>query len=139
MDDYYINKFRKQEENFHETLEKFPIFIEDILKIEENDLKEINDLLEKNNDFYLKKAISKMDDLINYIKNRNIRINKEYQEFDKLTNIWNKLEIKSKDDKYINNLNYRIQEANMLIKSHDLNDLISANKIMQDVLKEVKK
>ena len=139
MDDYYINKFRKQEENFHETLEKYPIFMEDILKIEENDLKEINDLLEKNNDFYLKKAISKMDDLINYIKNRNIRINKEYQEFDKLTNIWNKLEIKSRDDKYIDNLNYRIQEANMLIKSHDLNDLISANKIMQDVLKEVKK
>ena len=136
--DYYYKELDKLLEEFHEVMHDYSLFKEDIDRIEENDIKEINELLEKNDEFYLKKAISKLKDLINYIKKTSISINKEYSIFSDLANTWEKIELPIMDDNKLNHINSQVSKANNLIKSHNLDDLKEANKIMEELIKMAK-
>ena len=136
--DYYQEEFAKLSEEFHEVMHDYPLFSEMIDDIEEHDIKEINELLGKHDEFYLKKAIDKLKKLIEYIKKMSSSINKEYETFDKLAGIWEKLELKASEDE-IKNINARVRKANSLIKKHDLKSLSEANRIMEDLIKNSKK
>ena len=82
--DYYYHEFEKLQEDFHEVMHDYPLFKEDIDKIYDVDIKEINELLEKNDEFYLKKAIRKLEDVIDYVKDTSTNIDKEYDEDDQI-------------------------------------------------------
>ena len=135
--DYYYNEFSKLQKEFHEVMHDYPLFIEDIKKIEERDIKEINELLEKNDEFYLKKAITKLKDLIKYITDTSNSIDKEYETFDKLAKRWEKIGLLNVSDSELAFINAKVKRANELIKSHDLSDLTDANKIMAELIKKV--
>ncbi len=134
--DYYYKQFLKLQEEFHEVLHDYPLFEETIKDIEEKDIKELNELLEKNDEYYLKKAISKLEDLILYIKNTSETIDKEYQKFDKLAKTWEKTIIAFATDSELNEINRKVKKANELIKSHYLKDIIEANKILEKLIKD---
>ncbi len=133
MDDYYSKEFIKLQEEFHDVMHDYPLFHEDIEEIEEKRIKEINELLDKNDEFYFKKAIQKLKDLISYIKETSNNIKKQYDTFDKLASLWEKKELS--EDADLTKINSRVKKANELIKSHRLKDLIEANIIMEDLLK----
>ena len=134
--DYYEKEFLKLQEEFHEVMHKYPLFKETIEEIEEKDIKEINELLEKNDEFYLKKAITKLTDLIKYVKDLSITIDKEYKKFDILASKWEKIRIINVSDKELANVNNKVHQANDLIKSHDVKEIKEANKIMELLIKE---
>lgn len=136
--DYYIKEFNDLQEEFHEVLHDYPLFSETIDDIYEKDIKEINELLEKNDEYYLKKAISKLKDIINYVKETSMSIKKEYSKFNKLANTWEKVRIVNVSDKELSIINHKVNKANELIGSHDLKDIIEANKIMESLLKDTK-
>ena len=135
--DYYYKEFEKLQDEFHEVIHHFPLFQEMIDDIFDKDIKEINELLEKNDEFYLKKAISKLEDLIKYIKDTSTSIDSEYQKFDKLAKIWESKTINVSND-VLDKLNDKIKRSNSLIQSHNLKDLREANKLLEEVLKYVK-
>ena len=135
--DYYYKEFEKLQDEFHEVIHHFPLFQEMIDDIFDKDIKEINELLEKNDEFYLKKAISKLEDLIKYIKDTSTSIDSEYQKFDKLAKIWENKTINVSSD-VLDKLNDKIKRSNSLIQSHNLKDLKEANKLLEEVLKYVK-
>ena len=134
--DYYYKEFEKLQKEFHDVMHEYPLFKEDIDEIEEKNIKEINELLDKNDDFYFKKAIDKLKDLINYIKNTSNNIKDEYNKFDKLARIWEKIKLTNIEEKELNNINSLVNKANELIKSHNIKDLSYANKIMEDLIKK---
>lgn len=136
--DYYYNEFDKLQEEFHEVMHDYPLFQEMIDKIYDKDIKEINELLDKNDEFYLKKAISKLKDIIDYVKKTSKEIDKEYDKFDKLARTWDKIKFVNVEQSFLDNLNSKINKANELIKSHDLKDIIEANNIMEKIIKEVR-
>ena len=136
--DFYQEKFSKLTEEFHEVMHDFPLFLETIRDIEERDIKEINELLEKNDEFYLKKAISKLEDLIKFIKDTSESIDKEYKTFDKLARIWEKVIINDVSEQELRSINDKVKEANSLIKSHDIKDLKKANSIMEKLIHDNK-
>ena len=133
--DYYYHEFEKLEEEFHDVISHYPLFKEMIDDIEKNDIKEINELLENDDEFYLKKAIRKIKDLIAYVKKTSLRIDEEYQKFDKLAKEWEKKKFDNLDDSSLKKINNQVKQANELIKSHDLNEIMEANKIMEKLLK----
>ena len=135
---YYHKEFLKVQEEFHEVMHDFPLFLETIRDIEERDIKEINELLEKNDEFYLKKAISKLEDLIKFIKDTSESIDKEYKTFDKLARIWEKVIINDVSEQELRSINDKVKEANSLIKSHDIKDLKKANSIMEKLIHDNK-
>ena len=137
--DYYYHKFEKLQDEFHQTMHDFPLFSEMIDKIYDKDIKEINDLLEKNDEYYLKKAIDKIDRLIDYVKDTSESIDREYDKFDKLARNWEKITFVNEEEDYLDKLNKRVNKANELIKSHDLDDIKEANKIMEKLLNDVNK
>ncbi len=137
--DYYYNELSKLQDEFHEVIHDYPLFSETLNDIENHQLVEINELLEKNDEFYLKKAIEKLKDLISYIKNTSDTIKKQYDIFDKLAKEWEKVELNCVDDSELNQINDEINKANELIKSHDIKDLEMANQIMEKLLKYSKK
>lgn len=134
--DYYYKEFQKLQDEFHEVMHDYPLFEETIKDIEEKDIKEINELLEKNDEYYLKQAIRKLSDLIDFIKNTSTSIKEEYQKFDKLASIWEKIKITNVTDKELDIINDKVKEANQLINSHKLKDLKEANQILQRLIKE---
>ena len=134
--DYYYQEFDKLHEEFHDVMHDYPLFSETIEIIEEKNIKEINELLDKNDEFYLKKAISKLKDLIIFIKDTSTSIKEEYNKFDKSANIWEKIEISDVSEKELSDINSKVNKANELIKSHDLLDLKEANKIMDDLIRK---
>ena len=136
--DYYYKEFSKLQDEFYEVVHDYPLFSETIHDIDEKSLKEINELLEKNDEFYLKKAISKLEDLIKLIKDTSTNIEMQYEKFDKLAKTWEKIELKNKNEKEISNINQQVKKANSLISSHNLSDLKEANKIMETLIKEGK-
>lgn len=133
--DYYYKELSKLQEEFHDVMHNYPLFSEDIDLIEERDIKEINELLDKNDEFYLKKAISKLKDLIKYIKETSESIKNEYNKFDKLAGVWEKTELVDYDNKKLEVINNNVTKANKLIKSHNIKDLVEANKIMEELIK----
>ena len=130
--DYYIKEFNELEKDFEETLKKYPLFQEMIDDIFDIDIKEINELLEKNDLFYLKKAINKMKDLIKYIKDTSLDIDKQYEIFNDLCKKLDKINITNQD---IDKVNDNINKANNLIKSHNVKDLHEANNILEKIIK----
>ena len=135
---YYQEEFEKLKEEFHDVMHNYPLFQEQIDNIYDKDIKEINELLDKNDEFYLKKANSKLKDLIKYVKNTSENIDVEYQKFDSLAKTWEKLRIVNDDNFFLDKINNQVNKANELIKSHDLNEIREANKIMERLIKEVK-
>ena len=133
--DYYYKEFEKLQKEFHDVMHDYPLFKEIVDEIEEKNIKEINELLGKHDDFYFKKAIDKLKDLIDYIKNTSDSIKKEYEKFDKLAGIWEKIELSKITEKELNNINDKVKKANELIKSHDIKDLVYANDIMEELIK----
>ena len=136
--DYYYNEFSKLQKEFHDAMHDYPLFIETIRDIEEKDIKEINELLEKNDEFYLKKAIKKLNDLIKFIKDTSISIKSEYDKFDKLANTWERIELVNVNEEDLSIINDQVKRANELIKSHELKDLSLANSILDGLIKKVK-
>lgn len=136
--DYYYHQINELHEDFEEALSKYPLFKEMIDNIFDRDIKEINELLEKNDEYYLKKAIDKLKDLIKYIKDTSEEIDKEYAKFDTLAKEWEQKEIINIEEKELNEINSLVKKANILIKSHDLKDIEEANKIMAYLIKKVK-
>ena len=134
---YYHEEFEKLQEEFHDVMHNYPLFKEMIDSLYDNDIKEINDLLNKNDEYYLKEAISKLKDVINYVKDTNQKIEKEYREFDKLAGEWDKIKIATDDSDYIKYINDKVNKANILIKSHEIKEIEEANKIMEEMIKEV--
>ena len=137
--DYYYHKMEELMQDFEGTMKDYPLFSEMIDDIYQKDVVEINELLEKNDEFYLKKAIAKMEDLISFIKKMSTDITKEYEIFDKYAKEWEKTSFLSADSQTIDKINSQINKANNLIKSHDLSDIKEANKIMERILKDISK
>ena len=136
--DYYYKEFSKLQEEFYDVMHDYPLFSETIEDIEEKDIKEINELLDKNDEFYLKKAISKLKDLVKYIKDTSDSIKLEYDKFDKLARIWEKIELTNIEEKDLDKINNKVKKANELIKSHNLKDLMEANRILDILIKQSK-
>ena len=135
---YYYKEFEKLQEELHEVMHEYPLFKEDIDEIENKRIKEINELLDKNDEFYFKKAIDKLKDLINFIKNTSTSINNEYKKFDKLASIWEKIELFDISENELAIINDKVNKANELINSHNLSDLSYANKIMEELINKYK-
>lgn len=133
--DYYLQEFEKLQEDFHDTLHDYPLFQEMLDKIFDEDIEEIKDLLDKNDEYYLKEAIRKLERLIDYIKDTSENIKKEYDKFDTLAKKWKEKEFLNVTDKELDIINSKVKKANELIQSHDLSDIRNANKIMEELLK----
>lgn len=133
--DYYLQEFEKLQEDFHDTLHDYPLFQEMLDKIFDEDIEEIKDLLDKNDEYYLKEAIRKLERLIDYIKDTSDNIKKEYNKFDTLAKKWKTKEFLNVTDKELDIINSKVIKANELIQSHDLGDIRNANKIMEELLK----
>jgi len=134
--DYYYHEFEKKQEEFEEILHKYPLFQEMLDDLYEHDIKEINEFLEKNDEFYLKKALSKLDDIIKYIKDTSMSIDKEYEKFDLYAKTWEQMNFDEFNQKELDKLNIKIEKANELIQSHDLKKIKEANKIMESLINE---
>ena len=134
--DYYNQKYLKLQHDFYDVLHDYPLFSEMIDSIFENEVKEINEFLEKNDEFYLKKAIDKLERLIDYIKKTSESINHQYTIFDTLARTWEQIELVGVSEKEINMINDKVKKANELIGKHDLKSLIMANDIMDELVKK---
>ncbi len=136
--EYYHQEFENLQEEFHEVMHDYPLFKETVDEIYDKNIKEIDELLEKDDEFYLKKAISKLKALIKYIKDTSTDIDMEYEKFDTLAKSWDKIRIVNDDNEFLERINAKVIKANTLIKSHDLKEIKEANKIMEELIKEVK-
>jgi hypothetical protein len=134
--DYYYKEFEKLQKEFHDVMHDYPLFKETIDDIEEKDIKELNELLEKHDEYYFKKAITKLKDLIIYIKETSTTIKTSYEKFDDLAKKWEKVRIVNVSEEELNDINRKVKKANELIKSHNIKDLLEANKIMELLIKE---
>ncbi len=134
--DYYYKEFEKLQKEFHDVMHDYPLFKETIDDIEEKDIKELNELLEKHDEYYFKKAITKLKDLIIYIKETSTTIKTSYEKFDDLAKKWEKVRIVNVSEEELNDINRKVKKANEFIKSHNIKDLLEANKIMELLIKE---
>jgi hypothetical protein len=134
--DYYYKEFEKLQKEFHDVMNDYPLFKETIDDLEEKDIKELNELLEKHDEYYFKKAITKLKDLIIYIKETSTTIKTSYEKFDDLAKKWEKVRIVNVSEEELNDINRKVKKANELIKSHNIKDLKEANKIMELLIKE---
>ena len=132
----YYKDFEKLQEEFHENMHEYPLFEEMIDEIYEKDIKEINDLLEKNDEYYLKKAINKLSSINNYIQDTSREIDKLYKEYDKNAKIWNNFDPLPVTDEVLYDMNSRLKKANELINGHSIDELKEANRIMKELIKE---
>ena len=134
-----INDFNKLQEEFHETVENYPILEDDFNKIFEEDISEIEELLDKNDEYYLKKAISKLEDLIQYIKEMSDDIKNIFKKYDELTTIWNNLEIKKEiSSSILDKINKKVLKSNELITSKKYKDVKESYKLLNEAIKELK-
>lgn len=138
MDDL-IKEFNYLQEEFHQTVHDYPILEEDFNNIFENDIKEIEELLDKNDEYYLKKANSKLEDLIKFIEEMSIDVKDIFEKYDSLTKEWNSLEIKKEiDSRKLSQINKQVQKSNELINRKNYHDVKDAYKILNNAVKELK-
>ena len=135
--DYYLKEQEKLQEELHDVMHHYPLFSEMIDEIFEKDIRDINELLEKNDEYYLKEANKKLSNLIDYIKTTSTKISKEYSKFDDNAKKWEKVVIKNMDNGELEKINAKINESNELIKHHDLSDIEMVNKIMEKILRDI--
>lgn len=132
-------EFEKLQEEFHETIENYPLLEGDIDEIFDNDIKEIEELLDKNDEYYLKKAITKLKDLIDYIKDLSYKTDCAFKKYNQLAERWNSTEIKNKiDNQLLSKINSDILKSNELIQSKQFEDVNKAVQLFQDALKKLK-
>lgn len=134
----YHKDFEKLQERFHEYMHKYPLFEEMVDEIYEKDIKEIHEFLDKNDEYYLKKAIKKLENVNDYIKNTSLEIEKLYNEYDKYARIWNELSPLNVSNDILDVMNEKIKKANELIKKTNIKDIKEANKIIASLIKEAK-
>ena len=137
--DGLIDDFNKLQEEFHETIEKFPILEDDFNDIFDNDIKEIEKLLDKNDEYYLKKANSKLEDLIKEIKEMNKNLKNIFDKYDALTKIWNDIEIKKEiSSNTLDRINNQVKKSNELIVKKNFKDIKEAYKLLSKSVEELK-
>lgn len=137
--DSLINDFNKLQEEFHETIETYPILEDDFNKIFDNDIKEIEELLDCNDEYYLKKAISKLEDLIKKIKEMSEDIKNIFDKYDSLTKTWNELEIKSEiSSSLLDKINNQVKKSHELINKKNFKDVKEAYKLLNKSIEELK-
>ncbi len=134
-----IKDFNKLQEEFHEVVENYPILEDDFNKIFDKDIKEIEELLDKNDEYYLKKANSKLEDLIEDIKEMSEDIKDLFDKYDSLTKVWNELEIKKEiNSRTLDRINNQVKKANELITSKNYKSVKEAYKLLNASVKELK-
>ena len=133
-----IKRVDELEDKIHENLHDYPLFKEMLDDIYDKRFPEIEKLLIKNEEFYIREAIKKLNKLNDYIVNTSKEIDKQYKLFDKQAIEWNKYIYIDADQSIIDDMNDKSKKANKLINSHKLEDLIEANKIMKDLIYKAK-
>ena len=133
-----IKRVEELEEKIHESLHEYPLFQETLDEIYEKRFPEIEKLLIKNEEFYIREAIKKLNKLNEYIVNTSKEIDKQYKLFDKQCIEWNKYVYINADKDIVSSMNEKSHKANKLINSHKLEDLVEANKIMHDLINKAK-
>ena len=136
-----INLVKRVEElkkMIHENLHEYPLFQEDLDEIYNKKFPEIEKLLIKNEEFYIREAITKLDKLNDYIVSTSKEVDKQYDTFDKLARDWNKYTYIDADEEIVARMNELSAKANRLISSHKLDDLREANRIMRDLISKAK-
>ena len=134
----YYQDFLKLSDDFHDNMKNYPLF-ENMLDDMDKDLDEINELLEKNDLFYLKKAIDKLEIINKFIVDTSKEITQIYHDYNDKSNEWSKLTIKEKTSKdLIDKANDYILKANSLIKEKDLNKIRRALTYLEDAIKLLK-
>ena len=133
-----VKRVEELQDMIHENLHEYPLFQEMLDEIYDKKFPEIEKLLIKNEDFYIREAIKKLDKLNDYIVNTSKEIDKQYQIFDKQAEEWNKYTYINADQDIVNQMNERSRKANKLINSHKLEDLREANSIMKDLVYKAK-
>lgn len=129
--------FTKLQEEFHETIENYPLFEEDITRIFDKDIKDIEDLLDKNDEYYIKKAYSKLEDVIKYIKDTSTDIKTLYRKYDTLVEKWEHINLtKDCPKEKIEYANKLMMESNKLIKEKNINSIKLAVDKLEDAIKE---
>ena len=137
--DSLINDFNKLQEEFHETIENYPILEEDFNKIFDNDIKEIEELIDRDDEYYLKKAISKLEDLIKEIKVMSKDIKSIFDKYDSLTKTWNELEIKREiSQTLLDKINNQVKKSHELITKKNFKDVKEAYKLLNKSIEELK-
>ena len=134
-----IDDFNSLQEEFHETIENYPILEDDFNNIYDNDIKEIEELLDYNDEYYLKKAISKLEDLIKEIKVMSANIKMIFDKYDVLTKIWNEMEIKKEiNSKTLDKINNQVKKSHELIMKKNYDDVNSAYNLLNKSIEELK-
>lgn len=132
-------EFEKLQEEFHKIIENYPILEEDFQKIYEEDLEEMEELLDKNDEYYLKKAISKLSDLNEYIKDMSLDTQNLFNEYDKLTKIWEELVIiKEISNDKLDKINNLSKKSSILINKQNYHDVKEAVNLIREAIKELK-
>ena len=133
-----IKRVDELEDKIHENLHDYPLFQETLDEIYDKRFPEIEKLLIKNEEFYIREAIKKLNKLNEYIINTSKEIDKQYKLFDKQCIEWNKYVYINADKDIVSSMNEKSHKANKLINSHKLEDLVEANKIMHDLINKAK-
>ena len=133
-----IKRVEELEKQLHENLHEYPLFQEILDDIYDKRIPEIDKLLCKNEEFYIKEAINKLVKLNDYIKETSKDIDKQYKLFDKQAIEWNKYNYINTDKATVDMMNEKSHKANKLINSHKVSDLHEANKIMHDLINKAK-
>jgi len=137
--DSFVDEFNKLQEEFHETIENYPILEDDFSEIYDNDIKEIEELIDRNDEYYLKKAISKLEDLIKKIKEMSKDIEKLFDKYDLLTKTWNDLEIKREiNQTLLDKINNQVKKSHELIIKKNFKDVNEAYKLLSRAIEELK-
>ena len=134
-----INDFDKLQEEFHETIENYPILEDDFNKMFDNDIKEIEELIDCNDEYYLKKANSKLETMIKEIKKMSKDIKDIFDKYNSLTIIWNNLQIESEiSEKVLNRINKQVKTSYELITKKNYKDVEEAYKLLSKSIEELK-
>ena len=133
-----VKRVEELEHKLHENLHDYPLFQEILDEIYDKKLPEIDKLLIKNEEFYIREAIKKLDRLNDYIVETSKDIDKQYKLFDKQVSEWNKMAFINADRATVNSMNEKSHKANKLINSHRVSDLHEANKIMHELINKAK-
>lgn len=132
------HEFEELQNEFHEVVENYPLLDEDINKIFDKDIKEISLLIDKNDEYYLKKAISKIEDLIDDIKEKSEKTEKIFQEYDKLAERWNNLKVtKMIDEEKLSIINKQVKKANDLINMKNYDDVKKGYDLFSEAVKKL--
>lgn len=134
-----VDDFNKLQEEFHETIENYPILEEDFNNIFDKEIKEIEELLDKNDEYYLKKAISKLEDLIKNIKDMSNDIKNIFNKYDSLTKVWNSMKItKEISSTLLDKINNQVKKSHDLINNKNYQDVKEAYKLLNKAIEELK-